>query len=1361
MSPSEPVERPVRVSDRRRQDFLSRSQRFLLPASWSELLVFLLASGIIVAFTSYHIARTYQNERTSWGLRQASIVEDRASAVSNYLHERQADAEVLAALPSVRELLSQPPGARDGSPRRPALKRELTALLDRFTRVFGYSAISVLGRDGQAFLRATGSTEISARSPELVQATLRDGKTRVDLSGESPQSSQLRLAVPVIAREEPPAVVSPLGNVLGIVEVQISPMHRLYPLLATSPLPATSEETVLVRRAGQGVEFISPLRSRDSRSSFLRQPSENGELAAVAALEGTQEMGDFLDYRGVRVIAATRRIPETGWGLVRKIDRAEALKSFYSTARTEGLVALLLILVIGGLLRGYRRRQLAHVLEAQVEQRQRILKVQEYAQEIVDSVPAGLLVLSSDLRVLSTNRFFLKMFRLHSEEVLGRRLDEVIQAESPPYRVSNVSESELAPQSVLLDITLPGRQEKRPARITITSVAHGEADGRLLVVVEDQSEGERLRATAEASERRLRDLIQSVDAIVWESDAALDQFTFVSRRAEQMLGFPVEDWLTAPHFWERQLHPADRERTVADYRAGIAAGRDFELQYRMIAADGRTVWFRDRIRAVDGAGGKGVPPRGVMVDITEEKRAEAELRRVNRALKTLSQCNQAMARAAAEAELLDEICRIIVEVGEYRFAWMGFAQEDAEKTIRPVARAGHEEGYLSQVKITWSDSESGRGPAGAAVRTGRVHIVRDVQTDPSFLFWRAEAARRGYASLIGLPLNPDGKPSGVLAIYSAESDTFDAEEERLLTELAANVSYGLMSLRARLDRERVEEERARLSLAVEQAAEAIMVTDPRGNIAYVNPAFETVTGYRRDEVLGQNPRILKSGKQDAEFYRALWETLTRGEAWTGRFFNRRKDGTLYEAEAVISPVRDSAGRVVNFVAVQRDVTRERQLEEQVRQSQRIEAVGRLAGGVAHDFNNLLTIIGGYSDLLLEHLGPQHPQLSHVSEIRKAADRAASLTRQLLAFSRRQVLAPQVIDLNSIFANLHSMLRRLIGEDIELVNIPGAHLGLVKVDPGQIEQVILNLIVNARDAMPQGGKITIETDNVVLGADYAGAHFPLKPGPYVLLAVSDTGSGMAPEIQAHIFEPFFTTKEQGKGTGLGLAMVYGIVKQSGGYIWVYSEVGRGTTFKIHLPRVEEKLEPVEAPRRVVGRRGTETILLVEDEAAVRSLVCGVLEGGGYKVLVARNGEDALVVSEQHKGPIHLLLTDVVMPEMGGPELAEHLRPYHREMRVLYMSGYTDDAIVHHGVLGSSAAFLQKPFTPERPGSQGARCPGCRLRGERVAIGFVPSLSLASPGGHQLAEKTHSVFGNPVVASPLCKTQTAPSTWPLRP
>ncbi len=372
----------------------------------------------------------------------------------------------------------------------------------------------------------------------------------------------------------------------------------------------------------------------------------------------------------------------------------------------------------------------------------------------------------------------------------------------------------------------------------------------------------------------------------------------------------------------------------------------------------------------------------------------------------------------------------------------------------------------------------------------------------------------------------------------------------------------------------------------------------------------------------------------------------------------------------------------------------RQLETQFLQSQKMEAVGQLAGGIAHDFNNLLTIITGYSQLILDRLSSGDGLREKVEEIKKAADRAASLTRQLLAFSRRQVLQPQVVDLSHVVANLDKMLRRLIGEDIDLVALCPPGVGRVKVDPGQIEQVILNLAVNARDAMPQGGKLTIETANVELDESYAGNHVAVKTGPYVMLAVSDTGHGMDRETQARIFEPFFTTKEQGKGTGLGLSTVYGIVKQSGGNVWVYSEPGKGATFKIYLPRVVEAPQPkFEVKPPEAGLRGTETILLVEDEAAVRLLVRGTLEQNGYDVLDAGSGAEALVMANERKQPIHLLVTDVVMPGMSGREAAQQVTLAHPETRVLYMSGYTDDAVVRHGVLESSAAFVQKPFTPD--------------------------------------------------------------------
>jgi nitrogen-specific signal transduction histidine kinase/ActR/RegA family two-component response regulator len=370
----------------------------------------------------------------------------------------------------------------------------------------------------------------------------------------------------------------------------------------------------------------------------------------------------------------------------------------------------------------------------------------------------------------------------------------------------------------------------------------------------------------------------------------------------------------------------------------------------------------------------------------------------------------------------------------------------------------------------------------------------------------------------------------------------------------------------------------------------------------------------------------------------------------------------------------------------------RKSEEQLRQWQKVEAIGRLAGGVAHDFNNLLMTIKGCSELLLNAFDRRDPRREEVEEILKAADRATSLTRQLLAFGRRQVLQPQLLDMNSIVMNMDKMLRRLIGEDVQLITSLDPELWPVKVDPGMIEQVIMNLVVNSRDALPNGGKLTIETANVVHDEEYASAHISVKPGYYVMLAVSDNGCGMDKEVQSHLFEPFFTTKEKGRGSGLGLSTVYGIIKQSGGNIWAYSEPSLGTTFKIYLPRVEKSAKvykPKARPSTAPG--GTETILLVEDEEAVRTMVSRILQNKGYTVLEARQGVEAIEICERYHDSIHLMVTDVIMPQMSGRELAERLAPLLPDMKVLYMSGYPDNTIVQHGVLEAGTAFLQKPFT----------------------------------------------------------------------
>jgi signal transduction histidine kinase len=401
----------------------------------------------------------------------------------------------------------------------------------------------------------------------------------------------------------------------------------------------------------------------------------------------------------------------------------------------------------------------------------------------------------------------------------------------------------------------------------------------------------------------------------------------------------------------------------------------------------------------------------------------------------------------------------------------------------------------------------------------------------------------------------------------------------------------------------------------------------------------------------------------------------------------RKDGTVITVETYARPLPE--GRMLGTA---RDVTERLALEQQLRQAQKMEAVGRLAGGVAHDFNNLLTAIFGYADFAMEELPATSSAREDIEEIRKAALRASTLTRQLLAFSRQQVLEPVVLNMNELVGDLNKMLRRLIGEDVELRQSLAADLGNVKADHGQLQQVLMNLVVNARDAMPTGGRLSIETANAELSRQYAEQHQPVIPGQYVMLAVSDTGTGMTPETKARIFEPFFTTKEKGKGTGLGLSTVYGIVKQSGGYVWVYSELGRGTTFKIYLPRVDEAAMEIAQRREPGTLTGTETILLAEDDGTLRALAAEALAKLGYTVLAAANGPEALATAAAHTGPIHLLVTDVVMPGLSGRGVAQQLGEVRPDTRVLYISGYTDDAIVHHGMLAPGLSFLQKPFTP---------------------------------------------------------------------
>jgi len=509
----------------------------------------------------------------------------------------------------------------------------------------------------------------------------------------------------------------------------------------------------------------------------------------------------------------------------------------------------------------------------------------------------------------------------------------------------------------------------------------------------------------------------------------------------------------------------------------------------------------------------------------------------------------------------------------------------------------------------------------------------------------------------------------------------------------------LVTLHDISDRKRAEAEHDRLSSAIEQSGESVVIIDTNKLVQYVNPIFEATTGKKREEAIGY-PLPLNEYQNEA-FYRKFWATLESGKPWQGRLINTKKDGTLYTEDVTVSPVFNAAGAIVNYISISKNITELLKLQEekeklqaQFLQSQKMEAIGVLAGGIAHDFNNLLNVINGYCELVLEELAPNDPKRDDLEKISQAGQHAASLTSQLLAFGRKQILQPEVFDLNTIIDQMSSMLRRLISESIELVTITQPGLGRINADPGQIQQIIMNLAVNARDAMLEGGSLTIETADVNFDEEYVREHPTVKAGPYVMLAISDNGSGMDADTKSHLFEPFFTTKQKGKGTGLGLSTVYGIVKQSNGVIWVYSEPGKGTTFKVYFPRAEGAVSRIaEKGRLEQGTGGTETLLIAEDESSVRALTARILRERGYTILEASNGKEAQDIAEKYAGEIHLVLTDVVMPEMSGRELVFRLTAARPGIKALFVSGYTDNAIVHQGVLDAGVAFLQKPFTIE--------------------------------------------------------------------
>jgi len=736
------------------------------------------------------------------------------------------------------------------------------------------------------------------------------------------------------------------------------------------------------------------------------------------------------------------------------------------------------------------------------------------------------------------------------------------------------------------------------------------------------------------------------------------------------------------------LEARDAAHTIAFVLEQLADPEGFRAKVREVyarpeASSFDVLTFKDgrifeRYSQPQRIGGKSVGRVWSFRDVTEQRRAD----QIQLATYRISEAAQA---AGNLRELFGAIHTIVGELMPAKNFYIALYDAASGMLSFPY--------FVDEYDSDFPSKKLGQGLTEYVLRTGQPALVT-----PEV---HAELERRGDVELIGapsidwlgVPLKMGDRPIGVLVAQTYTPGVrYGETEKQILQFVSTQVAMAIERKRAE---EQLQASERKYRLLFETSPEAMLVYDFETlRILAVNQAAVARYGYSEQEFLGLTIRDIRPEQDQARLDEELKARPEGGAVRTG-IRHRAKDGRVLEVDLVARPI-EFAGRQARLVLA-RDVTTQRTLEEQLRQSQKMEAVGQLAGGIAHDFNNLLTAILGSTQLLLHATPPDDPRHEDAVEIKNAGVRAAELTRQLLAFSRRQVLAPKVLGLNAVVAHMQKMLRRLLGEDIELAVTLAPDAGSVNADPGQLEQVLLNLAVNARDAMPTGGRLTIETTRVTLTVELAERRHRLPPGDYACLAVTDSGSGMDEATQAHLFEPFFTTKEVGRGTGLGLATVYGIVKQSGGYIWVYSEVRHGTTVKVYLPRVaiaEEDVAPLPAVAEPAAPRGgSETVLLVEDAAPVRSLARRSLEASGYTVLDAADGAAALDLAARHGGGIDVLVTDVVMPGMSGRELAERLAPERPRMKVLYTSGYTDDAMVRQGVLTAGVAFLQKPFVPE--------------------------------------------------------------------
>ncbi len=895
-----------------------------------------------------------------------------------------------------------------------------------------------------------------------------------------------------------------------------------------------------------------------------------------------------------------------------------------------------------------------------------------YLPALLENLPLAVMVLDENRRIQMCNPAFEKLF--------GYRLCDIKNLTPETFLAPADRSTELAGfvQRVLAgEVVRAQTQRKRRdgvvldvQALVIPVIGSGKRIGSV-AIYEDRSECHRADHGQRQAEEKFRSLFENAVEGIFQTTPE-GRYLSVNPALARMYGYSspaeliekVEDIGNSVYVDPRRRNEFEK---VIDERDFVEA---FESQ--VIRKDGVKIWISESARAVRDASGKIVSYEGTVENITDRKRSEIERQVTTEIVHAISVTDNL-------GDLLTRVHVALQRVLDAKNCFVALYEPSTGVFNFPF--------FVDQIKPVPPPQMVWRSCAAYVYRAGRAMSIPPQQYYALAAQEEVEACPNPAASWLGVPLRATVGSIGVLVVQNYEQkDVYTQRDLEFLSTIGDQIAFAIERKRAE---GRIRESEARLRVLIEQLPAVLWTIDKDLRFTSALGAGLARLGLKPNQIVGLTLQEYFETSDPTFLPFAAHRRAVAGEPVT--FHVEWRNGSY---ACHVEPLRGGEGEVLGAICMALDITDRKELEERFRQAQKMEAVGRLAGGIAHDFNNLLMVIQGYADLLTERLAAEDPLRRNAEQIQVASQRATGLTQQLLAFSRKQILAPKVLNIQTVVSDMEKILRRLIGEDIDLETSSQNNLGLIKADRSQIEQVILNLAVNARDAMPGGGRLTIETANVELDSSFTRLPQVLAPGQYVMLAVTDSGVGMDADTQTHIFEPFFTTKEKGKGTGLGLATVYGIVKQSGGYIWAYSEPGHGATFKIYLPRIEEESVSVMRERSQESRsipRGSEIVLLVEDEKGVRELTREYLEASGYTVIEAENGHAALDLAAAQAGPIDLLMTDVVMPGISGRELAERIVQVRPGIKILYMSGYTDRAIVHHGVLETGAVLLQKPFT----------------------------------------------------------------------